>query len=272
MPKEASYKASDFIFNHTQLETPCDFPFHIHDIYELIYLKKGDVSYMVEGKVYKPVKNCLLLTRPLENHVITFNSPLSYERYNILFDAGNLSSDILSELSADTVMLNFESNTLVSELFKKMDYYCHSFDGDKLKAILMHLTEEVLYNCVLTARHTDQSAVYTTNPVIQAFLTYVDQNINTSLSVDTICNKLFISKSHLHHLFMKHLRLTPQKYILSKKMATAQRELRSGRKATDVYTDCGFTEYSTFFRAYKKYFGHAPSEEIKTDIVRKIQS
>lgn len=272
MPKESFYKSNDFIFNHTYAETPNDFSFHIHDIFELIYLKKGDVSYMVEGKLYKPVKNCLLLTRPLENHVITFNSPLPYERYNILFDEKKLSSNILTELSTEIVMLSFESNTLISDIFKKMDYYCENFEGENLKNILMHLTEEILYNCVLASQNTDQSAIYTTHPVIQAFLEYIDQNINTPLNVDTICNKLFISKSHLHHLFMRHLKLTPQKYILTKKMATAQRELRLGRKATDVCVDCGFTEYSTFYRAYKKFFGHSPSDEINTDIIRQIQS
>lgn len=272
MYKKTNYSANDYFFDHVYMQSPYDFQFHIHDIFELIYLKKGDVSYMVEGKLYKPVKNCLLLTRPLENHVITFNSPIPYERYNILFDEKKLSSNILTELSPKIVMLNFESNTLVSDIFKKMDYYCENFEGENLKNILMHLTEEVLYNCVLASQSIDQSTVYTTHPVIQAFLEYIDQNINTPLNVDTICNKLFISKSHLHHLFMRHLKLTPQKYILSKKMTTAQRELRLGRKATDVCTDCGFTEYSTFFRAYKKYFGHSPSDEINTDIIRKIQS
>lgn len=272
MPKESFYYSNDFIFNHTYVENPDDFSFHIHDIFELIYLKKGNVSYMVEGKLYKPVKNCLLLTKPLENHVITFNSPLPYERYNILVDEQKLASNILSRISPDTVMLNFDSNALVSDIFKKMDYYCENFQGDELKPLLMHLTEEILYNCVLASQSADQSEIYTTNPVIQAVLAYIDRNINTPLHIDAICKELYISKSHLHHLFIKHLKLTPQKYILSKKLATAQRELRSGRKATDVYTDCGFSDYSTFFRAYKKYFGHAPSDEINTDIIRKIQS
>lgn len=272
MYKESFYKSSDFFFNHRYLESPGDFPLHIHDIYELIYLKTGDVSYMEEGKLFKPGKNCLLLTKPFKNHIITFNSPVRYERYNILFDEKKLSSNILNELSPDIMMLNFESNTLVSDIFKKMDYYCENFEGDKLKYILLHLTEEVLFNCVLTSKKSNQSAIYTTNPVIQGILEYIDRNINTPLTVDAICNELFISRSHLHHLFIQHLKFTPQKYILAKKMATAQRELRSGSKATKVYTACGFVDYSTFFRAYKKYFGHAPSDEINTEIVRKIQS
>ena len=153
-----------------------------------------------------------------------------------------------------------------------MDYYCDNLEGAELKTLLLHLTEEVLYNVVLNAKSPDQDAAYTTNPIIQATIKYIDANINAPLNIDAICKNLFISRSHLHHLFIQHLKLTPQKYVLYKRLTSAQMDLRLGHKATDIYTRHGFTDYSTFFRAYKKYFGHAPSKEVNTDILRKIQS
>lgn len=272
MPKESFFESDDFVFNHMLMESPYDFPLHIHDIYELIFLKKGDVSYMTEGKVYKLTPNSLLLTRPLENHAIIVNSQQPYERYNILIDEKILASSIYHKIPPNVDLLNCSANALIRDLFKKMDYYCENFEGAELKTILVHLTEEVLYNFTLDAKTSEQDAIFTTNPVIQAAIKYIDSNIHIPLSVDDICKELFISRSHLHHLFIQHLKLTPQKYMLSKKLASAQMELRLGHKATDVYITCGFADYSTFFRAYKKHFGHAPSEEVNTDILRKIQS
>lgn len=266
------FRSNDFIYTHRRTENPYNFPMHNHDICELIYLKKGDVSYSVEGKVYPLTQNCLLLTHPLENHAVLINNPIPYERYNVLFDQKTLPSGIYNRISPNTIVLNFDSNPIVLDIFKKMDFYCENFHGLELQTILMHLTEEVMYNFALAAQHSEQNTVYTTNPVIQAALAYITENLHTPFNIDTICAELFVSKSHLHHLFMEHLKLTPQKYILSKKLATAQSNLRAGRKPTDVYADCGFTDYSTFFRAYKKYFGHAPSEEIHCNIERKIQS
>lgn len=149
-----------------------------------------------------------------------------------------LPSGIYNRISPNTVVLNFDCNGLISDLFKKMDFYCENFEGKELQTILTHLTEEVLYHYVLASKNFEQSAIYTTNPVIQAALEYIRQNISTPLNVDTICAELFISKSHLHHLFIKHLKLTPQKYILSKKLTTAQSELRAGRKPTEVVFLC----------------------------------
>lgn len=272
MSVQSFFQSKDFIYTHRISADPYDIPMHSHDICEIIYLKKGDISYMVEGKVYKLTRNILFLTHPLENHAILINNSAPYERYNVLFDQNAMPSGIYNRISPNTIALNFDSNPIVLDIFKKMDFYCEHFQGTELQTILMHLTEEVLYNFVLGAEHSEQNAVYTTNPVIQAALYYIKEHLNTPLNIDTICAELFISKSHLHHLFMEHLKLTPQKYILSKKLTTAQMELRAGRKPTEVYGDCGFTDYSTFFRAYKKYFGHAPSEEIHCNIERKIQS
>jgi AraC-like DNA-binding protein len=45
----------------------------------------------------------------------------------------------------------------------------------------------------------------------------------------------------------------------------AQREISFGAKPTDVYVKCGFSDYSTFYRAYKNQFGKPPSEKGDTE-------
>ena len=83
---------------------------------------------------------------------------------------------------------------------------------------------------------------------------------------------LYITKSHLHHLFSKHLQLTPAKYITQKRLMLARRKLRRGEKPTAVFSDCGFEDYATFFRNYKRHFGYSPAEESKAVINRTILS
>lgn len=272
MPKHYYYESKEFMFDYITLKPSQDFPLHKHDVYELIFLKKGDVSYTVEDKIYKPDKNSLILTPPLINHAVLFNSSTPYERYNILFDERKLNPCVYKKLPAETIIININSYSTISDLFEKMNYYYENFTGDDFNILLMHLVEEIIYNSTLISESQVQNTVYNTNSIIQSAIEYIEKNIHTPLNANNICNELYISKSHLHHLFMRHLKVTPQKYILSKKLSIAQRELRLGRKATNIYTDCGFADYSTFFRAYKKHFGYAPSEEINVSIVRKIYS
>ena len=71
---------------------------------------------------------------------------------------------------------------------------------------------------------------------------------------------------------MKHLKVSPKQYILSKQLSLAQRELRAGAAPTEIYMNCGFADYSTFFKAYKRTFGHAPSDEVYAEAIREIES
>ena len=100
-----------------------------------------------------------------------------------------------------------------------------------------------------------------TNPLIAEALAYIDENLTTLSGVDEICEHLYITKSHLHHLFTKHLGVTPKRYVNSKRLLYAQHLIRQGKRATEAAIAVGYSDYATFFRGYKNYFGYPPSEE-----------
>ena len=79
----------------------------------------------------------------------------------------------------------------------------------------------------------------------------------------TISLKEYISKSYLHYIFENQLNITPKKYILSKKLLHAQQDIRNGDNPTQVYSNYGFLNYSSFYRAYIKRFGYSPSNEFQ---------
>ena len=111
---------------------------------------------------------------------------------------------------------------------------------------------------------------YTAHPIVVRAVEYINRNLHRDFCLDALCDELFITKSYLHQLFVKYLQMCPKKYIITKQLALAQREIRGGVRPTDVFIDCGFSNYSTFYRAYKNHFGYAPSEEGKREIVREI--
>ncbi|MBQ7986571.1 MAG: helix-turn-helix transcriptional regulator, partial [Clostridia bacterium] len=119
--------------------------------------------------------------------------------------------------------------------------------------------EEVFFNIIIEVNENRENTYTKTNPVMYKALEYIDENLLTIESIDEICNKLFITKSHLHHLFIKHLNITPKKYITAKRLALARQEIYAGKKATEVCIKCGFQDDSAFYRAYKKHFGKNPS-------------
>ncbi|MBR2021900.1 MAG: helix-turn-helix transcriptional regulator [Clostridia bacterium] len=263
-----TYKDQNIYFGRFSKECvyPSDYSSepHTHEVCELLFLKKGTPGYFVEGKNYKLGKNSLVISRAGDRHKIYFDEPSPYSRYNILFDEKNIPFDLFTKIPSKLDIINFDGNTIVSDLFKRADYYFDHFEGEKLGKLLVGITEELFYNISIAI---DENAVAdcesaSSNPVIAAALAFIDENLTSNLSIDTICEQLYITKSHLHHLFTNHLQISPKKYILSKRLNLAKRAIRTGLKPIEACMQSGFSDYSTFYRDYKKIFGHSPSREL----------
>jgi AraC-like DNA-binding protein len=259
---EFENKKSGLYYNHAiKTNQPNDiYEPHFHNMTEIIFFKSGNISYFTDGKKYRLTKDMLVLSRPGDIHYISVEGDEEYERYNILFDEKNLPFNIYEKIPADTDVIDFEKNTNISNIFKKMDYYCEVLEGPDLNRMLTNLIEEVFYNIIIESKNVPASNSTQTNPIISKAIDYIEKNLMTLICVEEIANELYVTKSHLHHLFIKHLKMSPKKYINIKRLTVAKRELYSGSKATDVCTKCGFSDYSAFYRAYKKQFGHSPSD------------
>ena len=264
--KRLIYRDENIVVNHSFFELVLPEKFnaepHTHDMCELLYLKKGCPGYFVEGRDYRLSKNTLVISRPGDRHRIYFEEPGPYERYNIMYDEKKLPFDVFEKIPNGIDIINFDSNSIVNELFKKADYYSEHFSGDALSRILCSLTEEIFFNAAIFASDMPaQIGSASSNHLVSKAIDYINENLVTVSGLDEICDMLYITKSHLHHLFIKHLRISPKKYILMKRLDMARKAIRSGKRPIDIYADCGFSDYSTFYRDYKNIFGYCPSKE-----------
>ncbi len=270
----SNYSDSDFLFNHARIEKPNDetFQFHTFDVCEIIFLKSGNIKAVIDGKEYKLYENSLVIFRPNLVHRIKIEDDTPYERYDILFDEKIIGKVAYNKIDKDLNVINFNGDHYIIDIFKKFDYYSSSFEGDDLGKILKNLTEEVLYNLTLVKNEDYESSYNVINSIINSAIEYIEKNYRSQISIETICKELFISKCHLHHLFMEILKTTPKKYINTKRLIEARKLIRSGQKPHEVFSLCGFTDYGTFYRNYKNHFGHIPSKENEYEIERKLKS
>jgi len=98
------------------------------------------------------------------------------------------------------------------------------------------------------------------SPIASKIISYINQNIEKTLSVEELSSKLYISKSHLSHIFKKHLRIPLHKYILERRLILANTKIKNGIPAMQAATESGFSDYSGFYKQYKKMFGFAPTK------------
>ena len=83
-----SHREEDLIYDHcvNTNHRRVGISAHTHNAPEILFLKDGDVNFIIDGKKFNLKKNDLVITPPLAIHEINFESDQNYERYVLIFD------------------------------------------------------------------------------------------------------------------------------------------------------------------------------------------
>ena len=92
------------------------------------------------------------------------------------------------------------------------------------------------------------------SPVIQRAIAYIDENYMHKITVETVAKHLYVSPSSLAHKFRKELNIPIYQYISKKRILSVQKLVESGETYIDAAVKSGFSDYSCFYRIYKKYY------------------
>lgn len=261
MAENAGAGRDGVIFRHirTTLSPGMLADLHCHNFFELIYVVSGDLAHVVEGRRYRLGPGSLALVRPSTYHCLQVLSGEPYERYNILFDPVRHGVPGAERLPRELEMVDLSGNSILTGLFDRMDVYAQA-DPESFQELLRLLLNELCLNLLLfpPGRQREEEAL---SPLLTRALDYMNRNLFTIQSVDEVARALFVSPSYLYAQFRSCLHQSPKKYIQDKRLLAAQRMLRAGGKPAAVSRECGFREYTTFYRSYTALFGHSPSAE-----------
>lgn len=93
-------------------------------------------------------------------------------------------------------------------------------------------------------------------------LDYLEDNYMFDLSLEEIAGFTGRSLATFKRDFKKISELSPQRWIMNKRLKTAHDKIRNeNRKVSDVYLEVGFKNLSHFSTAFKKQYGVAPTTE-----------
>ncbi|WP_298651699.1 AraC family transcriptional regulator [uncultured Proteiniphilum sp.] len=95
-------------------------------------------------------------------------------------------------------------------------------------------------------------------------LDFLNENYMYELSVEDIASFTGRSLSTLKRDFKKISNLSPEKWLIQRRLEVAYEKLKeTGKSVTDVYMEVGFKNFSHFSSAFKKQYGMAPSNYIQ---------
>lgn len=92
---------------------------------------------------------------------------------------------------------------------------------------------------------------------------HISHNLSGDLSVRNLAKTFNVSPSFLTHRFQKEVGISLHRYITQKRMIYARECIDAGKKPTKIFADCGYKDYSSFYKAYCDFFSMSPSAQGK---------
>lgn len=266
-------RREDFEVFHYRDPRPGFVEVHHHDFYEVYFLLGGNVSYWVDGRVIPMLPGDLLFINPMELHrpMPDEREPIC-ERFVLWINKAYLEGLSTPQLSltgcfdtqrpdhshrirptaAQRAMLTGLLGTLVQEHYSKEPGSEISAKGAFLQLIvelnrLAYRGEQL--------RETEELS-----QLVRSAMAYIGENISQSLSLEDIAGKLFVSKYHLSHAFSGEMGISLYRYIMLRRLLMARQLLAAGEPAGQVCRSCGFSDYTSFYRAFKSEYGISPRD------------
>lgn len=98
---------------------------------------------------------------------------------------------------------------------------------------------------------------------------YVEKNLCTVFSLSDLCDEFHYSKNYIIKLFKDNLGSSPFQYINRVKLGRAKHLLETSSKSLgEICKECGFSDYSYFYKRFIKDCGMSPlkwRKKVQTD-------
>lgn len=248
---------------------------HYHSFHKLLVFLAGHASYAIEGQSYTLEPGDMVLVPKGCIHRPEVQPGLAYERYILYISPEYLTSisSAATDLGACFALANEKysfclrpsrNTTLIGLLEQLRAAQGPGFGQDLMqRALLTQLMVSLARNLE------DNQLRYVTSAAcdekIVAILKYLNLHLTEPISIDELASQFYISKYYMMRRFKAETGYTIHGYLTEKRLLLARERIRSGEALNLVCENCGFGDYSTFSRAYKKQFGTSPNAPIPQD-------
>ncbi|MBR5140201.1 MAG: helix-turn-helix transcriptional regulator [Clostridia bacterium] len=228
-----------------------------HSFCEIMYLEEGEIEYAVESKRHVIKKGDVLLVSAgsyhLEKRII--KSPtklycLGFFPDNIgchdlaceIFERGRQFS--LGKSSAFVMLLS-----AAREKLSQSKSCAHEFIRAMSEAAVFILSDLDM---------SEDPGEDIKNVTVRRVIDYINKNLSEIRSCEDIAAAMFFSPSYVRSIFKREMGIGIMEYVRNKRILLAHRKMKHGKKPTEIYAECGFSNYPSFYRAYLDYFGYSP--------------
>lgn len=232
---------------------------HFHPFNEIVIIKKGVVHYATDKTVTHLDGESIIYSpeHTLHNNLVLSNNP--YERYRIRFDSAFFKDILKENFSFDELLKKPFVKQLTKKDFDEIYSLAESLyklngtsDKDRLNKCI-HLGMILFKSSNAQTVQNTQNGSYITD-----ILDYIKENYNKPLTLQSLADRFFVSKSKLIYDFKNYCRMNCLEYITMTRIEKAKEYLLKGWSVTATATACGFSTPNYFIKVFSGIIGITP--------------
>lgn len=261
---------------YCQDETPPMVDIHSHSHYELYLFCEGGLErYLVGTKNYCLQRGDILLIPPtVMHHPVFLKGAGRYQRYvlwcsqDYLNQLAELDPDISYALrlchAQEEYLLRFPSPSISQMLENDLrTMWMESQSSSLCRTVALHLA--CINFLVLLNRSVSTDTIITSisdpgTPLLEQVLTYVHEHYGEPITLQDTAKKFFVSPSTIEHQFTRKLGWSFYRYVTKRRIIEARNQIAAGVPIKVACQNCGYTDYSNFYKVFTREVGMTPSQ------------
>ena len=252
---------------------------HSHNYFQIYYIVSGKVIHHLQNNTAVLASGDIFILPPNQpHHIETQNKDVDFYSLSFMPDyfqtareANKLILDFLSYLQSEQaekiepkVSLSYEDMLFAGALFKRI---MEEFVSNKVgKNEMIKETLSVLLSLIARVYFEENAVTLVAKEnrqLVMHSIEYMKNHFDEEITLSEIVRHCAISKTNFCTIFNSITGMPFKEYLNRYRIERAAELIASGEKISVAANYCGYSEFSTFYRNFKKHMKISPTEFAK---------
>ncbi len=244
---------------------------HSHNYYEILHCRSDSgVEYLIGSARYRLQKGDIVLVPPGVSHRPILPEKMTEPYVRDVLWVSTEFVDNIERMDPDPTSMYRDHHLPVRTAGTRWEFL-----GDLFRKGVQEEEERrpgweiaVLGNTMMIFAHLKRAYMERSTGTMKAekpelldrIAAYIEENYANHITVDALARHFYVSSSTISHLFKQKMGVSLYRYVTQRRLIAAKKMIGEKIPMEEIAHRVGFTDYSTFYRAFKQEFGISPRQ------------